>query len=93
MKKLGRIFYYDQKGALDVAGKLVRIARSKNTDFSTLIAKYSDMKRDTTSRGVKDSAFAPAALKPVFRLKPGQISGPVDMPTGVYIFRRLEPAG
>ncbi len=93
VKKLGRVFYYDQKGALDIAGKLVRIARSKDTDFAALIAKYSDMKRNSTSRGVKDSPFAPAALKTIFRLKPGQISGPVDMPTGVYIFRRLEPTG
>ncbi len=91
--KLGRVFYYDRKGALEVAKKLVRLARGKGADFTTLTARFSDMKRDTTSRGVKDSPFAPAALKPIFRLKPGQISDPVDLPTGIYIFRRLEPKG
>lgn len=89
--KLNRVFYYDHKGAINVAAKLVRLARSEGADFGKLIAKFSDMKRDTTSRGIKDSPFAPASLKPIFRLKPGQISDPVDLPTGVYIFRRLAP--
>jgi peptidylprolyl isomerase len=91
--KLGRVFYYDRKGAIEAARKLVRLARGKGVDFKNLIARFSDMKRDTTSRGVKDSPFAPAALKPIFRLKPGQISDPVDLPTGIYIFRRLTPRG
>lgn len=89
--KLGRVFYYDHKGAMKVAAKLVKLARSQGTDFKKLIADYSDMRRDTTHRGVEDSPFAPAGLKPIFRLKPGQISDPVDLPTGVYIFRRLPP--
>ncbi len=87
--KLGRVFHYDRKGALEVAARLVRLARSQGVDFKKLIARFSDMQRDTTSRGIKDSPLEPMALRPIFRLKPGQISDPVDLSTGVYIFRRL----
>lgn len=87
--KLNRVFYYDHKGAMEIAAKLVRLARGKGADFKGLIKQFSDMRRDTTSRGIKDSPLAPAGLKAIFHLKPGQISDPVDLPTGVYIFRRL----
>lgn len=90
-ERLGREFYYDHAGALEVAKKLVRLARAQNTDFSALIEKYSDMRRDTVTRGVQDTAQQPAGLKPIFSLKPGQVSDPVDLPVGIYIFHRLPP--
>lgn len=88
-ERLGREFYYDHDGALEVAKKLVQLARTQNADFSALIKKYSDMRRDTVTRGVEDTAQQPAGLKQIFRLKPGQVSDPVDLPVGIYIFRRL----
>lgn len=91
-ERLGREFYYDHDGALEVAKKLVQVARAKNADFSEIIKKYSDMQRDTVTRGVEDTPKQPVALKQIFSLKPGQISDPVDLPVGIYIFRRLPPA-
>jgi len=90
-ERLGREFYYDHSGALEVARKLVQLARAPNADFSALIKKYSDMQRDTLTRGVRDTTQQPAGLKPIFHLKPGQVSDPVDLPVGIYIFRRLPP--
>ncbi|MDP2822781.1 MAG: peptidylprolyl isomerase [Sulfuritalea sp.] len=89
MERLGREFYYDHDGALEVARKLVQLARTQNANFSALIKKYSDMQRDTITRGVEDTAQQPAGLKQIFRLKPGQVSDPVDLPVGIYIFHRL----
>lgn len=90
-ERLGREFHYDHDGALEVAKKLAQRARAKDTDFSALIKKYSDMQRDTVTRGVADTAQQPAGLKQIFHLKPGQVSDPVDLPVGIYIFRRLPP--
>ncbi len=89
VKRIGRDFYYDRAGAIDIAGKLVRLARSEGANFSALREKYSDMRRETVARNVADSPMAPAGLKAIFALKPGQISDPIDLPTGVYIFLRL----
>ena len=85
----GKYFYYDHKQALEFAKKLVRHARSKNVDFSKLIDKYSDMDRDSLTKNVKDDPSTPAPMKVIFRLKPGQISEPLDSPMGIYIFHRL----
>ena len=90
-ERIGREFYYDHDGALEVAKKLVQLARTQNADFSALIKKYSDMQRDTVTRGVVDTTQQPASMKPIFHLKPGQVSDPIDLPVGIYIFRRLPP--
>ncbi|MDP2821730.1 MAG: peptidylprolyl isomerase [Sulfuritalea sp.] len=90
-ERLGREFHYDHAGALEVAKKLAQLARAKNSDFSALIKQYSDMQRDTVTRGVVDMAQQPAGLKAIFSLKPGQISDPVDLPLGIYLFHRLPP--
>ncbi len=84
----GKTFFYDHKSALAFANKLVRYARSKGVAFETLIKEYSDMDRDTRTRNVIDKGM-PAPIKSIFRLKPGQISDPIDIPIGVYIFHRL----
>ncbi|MBI4755046.1 MAG: peptidylprolyl isomerase [Betaproteobacteria bacterium] len=91
LERIGQAFYYDHAGALEVARKLAQIARAKGQDFNQLIERYSDMRRDTVTRGVADSPQQPAGLKAIFRLKAGQVSDPIDLPTGVYIFRRLPP--
>ncbi len=87
--RLNRVFYYDHDGAMEVARKLVRLARADGVDFTTLIEKYTDMPDNRFRRGVKDTLYLPAGLKKIFHLKPGQVSDPVDLSTGVYVFRRL----
>ncbi|MDM8566530.1 peptidylprolyl isomerase [Candidatus Halobeggiatoa sp. HSG11] len=85
----GKQFYYDHKAALAFAKQLVRHARSKDVDFDKLIKQYSDMERNVLTKNVKDDPSTPAPMKIIFRLKPGQISEPLDSPMGVYIFHRL----
>ncbi len=89
LAQLNRVFYYDHDGAIEVARKLVRLARADGADFTTLIEKYTDMPDNRFQRGVKDTLYLPAGLKKIFHLKPGQVSDPVDLSTGVYVFRRL----
>jgi|GEM_PF-4632050 len=84
-----RPFYYDRKQAVAFAEKLVRLARGKGVNFDTLIDEYSDMNRNSLSKNIHDDPRLPTSLKTIFTLQPGQISDPVDMPTGVYIFARL----
>ncbi|GAB4166460.1 MAG: hypothetical protein Fur0039_03330 [Rhodocyclaceae bacterium] len=90
-RQAGRVFSYDHDGAMEVAKKLVRLARARNADFGALIEKYSDMRRDTVTRGVADTPRQPLALREIFRLRPGQVSEPIDLPGGIYVFRRLPP--
>lgn len=85
----GKIFYYDHESALEFANQLVRYARSKDIAFEALIKQYSDMDRDVRTRNVKDNPGLPAPIKGIFRLKPGQVSEPIDLPMGIYIFHRL----
>lgn len=87
--RLGLVFHYDRAGALEVAQKLVRLARAQGADFTALRRRFSDMRRETISRNVSDTPMSPAGLKSIFTMKPGQISDPIDLPTGVYIFKRL----
>ncbi len=85
----GKIFYYNHETALEFANKLVRHARSKGVVFNELIKQYSDMDRDVLTKNVKDDPSTPAPMKVIFRLKPGQVSEPLDSPMGIYIFHRL----
>ncbi len=88
VERLGIDFYYDHKGAMEIAKQLVNVARSKDVEFSALKEKYSDMKRKTEPRKVENTPEVPAQVKNIFRLKPGQVSDPIDMPSGIYIFKR-----
>ncbi len=85
----GKKFYYKHATALEFANKLVRHARSKDVKFDKLIKQYSDMDRDVLTRNVTDDPSTPAPMKVIFRLKPGQVSEPIDSPMGIYIFHRL----
>ncbi|MBE9562478.1 MAG: peptidylprolyl isomerase [Proteobacteria bacterium] len=85
----GKIFFYDHKAALKFATKLARHARSKDIAFDKLIKQYSDVDRDVLTKNVKDDSNTPAPMKVIFRLKPGQVSEPLDSPMGIYIFHRL----
>jgi len=84
-----RPFYYDRKQAVIFADKLVRLARGTGVNFDALIDKYSDMNRNSLSQNVHDDVRLPVGLKSIFTLRPGQISDPIDLQTGVYIFNRL----
>ncbi len=85
----GKKFYYNHETALEFANKLVIHARSKGVVFKELIKQYSDMDRDVLTKNVKDDPSTPAPMKVIFRLKPGQVSDPLDSPMGIYIFHRL----
>ncbi len=87
VERLGIDFYYDHKGAMDIAEKLVRIARTKGADFTALKQKYSDLSRKSEPRKVENTPGLPAQLKRIFRLRSGQVSNPIDLPTGIYIFK------
>ena len=85
----GKNFYHNHKTALEFANKLVRYARSKGVVFNELIKQYSDTDRDVLTKNVNDDPSTPAPMKVIFRLKPGQVSEPLDSPMGIYIFHRL----
>ncbi|MDM8568885.1 peptidylprolyl isomerase [Thiotrichales bacterium HSG1] len=85
----GKRFYYNHNSALEFANKLVRHARSKDVNFTKLVKQYSDMDRDSLTKNVKDDSSTPAPMKVIFRLKPSQVSDPLDSPMGIYIFHRL----
>lgn len=84
-----RPFYYDRLQATAFAEKLVRLARAKGVSFDTLIDEYSDIERNSLSQNIHDDVRLPVGLKAIFKLQPGQISDPIDLPTGIYIFARL----
>lgn len=88
VERLGIDFYYDHKGAMEIAKQLVNVARSKDMDFVALKKKYSDLNRKTEPAEVENTPEVPAQVKSIFRLKPGQVSDPIDMPSGIYIFKR-----
>ncbi len=89
LARLNRVFAYDRKQALAVARKIVRLARARGADFLALVKAYTDMPYNTAAKNVRLSPTDPAALAAIFRLKPGQISDPIDLPSGVYVFQRL----
>ncbi len=90
VSRLRRVFYYDREGALKVARKIVRLARAKGADFSKLVERYSDVKGHSRAENVSLSPRDPVVLERIFHLLPGQISDPLDMPGGVYVFKRLK---
>ncbi|HHN72692.1 MAG TPA: hypothetical protein ENK13_01255, partial [Thermopetrobacter sp.] len=90
LPRLGRVFCYDREEALKLARRLVRLARGRGVDFSDLVRRYTDMRHNTRAVNVARSPLDPVALQQIFRLAPGQISDPVDLPGGIYVFRRLD---
>ena len=84
-----RPFYYDRQQATAFAEKLVRLARAQGVSFDALIDEYSDMDRNSLSQNVHDDVHLPMGMKTIFTLQSGQISDPIDLPTGIYIFARL----
>jgi len=90
IKRLGKVFAYDREEALKIAEKLVRMARAKGSDFPALVKRYTDMPHNWQAKGVENTPLDPVGIRRIFHLKPGQISDPVDLPGGIYIFRRVK---
>lgn len=82
--------YYDKAGALEVAQKIVDLARRQGTDFSKLVQEYTDLPQQTKIPDIRDVAEVPPFLKGALKLDAGQISDPVDSPFGYLIFKRIE---
>ena len=85
----------DTFAAEKLAADIVKQARA-GTDFKELVSKYSD-DADSKAKGgefppVKpdDNTLPPAIKSAVFALKNGQISDPIQQPTGFWIFRMEE---
>jgi parvulin-like peptidyl-prolyl isomerase len=77
------------------AGEAVSAARAPGAVFSDVVAKYSD--HPTKARGgvlgrVFRGLFPPDLDRLAFSLAPGEIGGPVEMPNGFTILRRLPEA-
>jgi parvulin-like peptidyl-prolyl isomerase len=77
------------------AGEALAAARAKGAVFSDVVAKYSD--HPTKGRGgvlgrVFRGLFPPELDALAFSLKPGEIGGPLEMPNGFTILRRLPEA-
>ncbi|MGK5091623.1 peptidylprolyl isomerase [Deltaproteobacteria bacterium TL4] len=81
--------YYEKAGALEVAKKLVTLARTEGVDFMNLVKEYSDLP-DKPQIPVlrKSDDKLPPFLQGTFVLKQGQISDPVDSHIGYLIFKR-----
>jgi cyclophilin family peptidyl-prolyl cis-trans isomerase len=80
--------YYDREGARKVAAHLCNLAREINADFADLVNKFSDAS-DYKLPLLRKSPAIPSAFDPVFYLKPGQVSNPIETPQGFYVFRRV----
>ena len=82
--------YYDPAAALEVAQKIVALARREGADFSKLVQEYTDLPQQTKIPDIRDAPEVPPFLKAALTLKVGQISDPVDSPFGYLIFKRIE---
>jgi parvulin-like peptidyl-prolyl isomerase len=78
--------------ALTRAGEAAAAARAKGAVFSDVVAKYSDHPTRTRA-GILGRVFRgllPPSLDALaFSLAPGEIGGPLEMPNGFTIVRRL----
>jgi parvulin-like peptidyl-prolyl isomerase len=81
--------YYDREGARKVAKHLGSLAREINADFADLASKFSDAS-DYQLPLLRKSPEIPSAFDPVFYLKPGQVSNPIEAPQGFYVFKRVK---
>jgi cyclophilin family peptidyl-prolyl cis-trans isomerase len=77
---------YSKVQALEIAKKIVRLARAKGAIFTEVAAKYSDQKTNGESFPLKSGPRLPKELSPAFKLKVGQISDPIVTPNGILIF-------
>ena len=81
--------YYDQAGAKKIAEQVVDLARRKGVDFMDLVSQLTDLPGQTRVPMLNRKG-APPFLQPALKLKEGQVSDPVDSPSGYLIFHRVK---
>ena len=75
--------------ARKIAEHLVDLAREEGADFAALVKRFSDSLDYRIPLLTRDTETS-ATLMPCFRLKPGQISDPIDTLKGFMVFKRVE---
>ena len=72
-----------------IAEHLAALAREEGSDFVELARKFSDSLDYRIPLLIRDTETSEIML-PCFRLKPGQITDPIDTPKGFIVFKRVE---
>jgi hypothetical protein len=78
----------EKQDAREIAGHLAALAREEGSDFVQLVRQFSDSLDYRIPLLTRDS-HSGAALLPCFALKAGQVSDPVDTPSGFMVVRRV----
>jgi len=79
----------DKQEARKIAEHLARLAREEGADFAALAKRFSDSVDYRIPLLIRDAGTSETML-PCFRLKPGQITDPIDTPRGFMVFQRVE---
>jgi len=79
----------DKPEARKIAEHLAALAREKGADFAALAKRFSDSLDCRIPLLVRDTQTS-ETMAPCFRLKPGQITDPIDTPKGFMVFQRVE---
>jgi hypothetical protein len=79
----------DKQEATKIAEHLAGLAREEGSDFVELAKKFSDSLDYRIPLLIRDTETSETML-PCFRLKPGQITDPIDTPKGFMVFKRVE---
>ncbi len=79
----------DKSEAKKIAEHLAGLAREEGADFVELAKKFSDSLDYRIPLLLRDIETSETLL-PCFRLKPGQVSDPIDTPKGFMVFKRVE---
>ncbi len=75
--------------AREFAEHLAGLAREEGADFTALAKRFSDSVDYRIPLLIRDTETSETML-PCFRLKPGQITDPVDTPRGFMVFKRVQ---
>jgi len=81
--------YYDREGAEKVAQQLADLARVEGADFAGLAPQFSDSAKYRIPYLTKNKKTA-ASFEPVFGIREGQVSDPIEGPEGFYVFYRVK---
>ena len=79
----------DKSEARKIAEHLVDLAREEGADFAALAKRFSDSLDYRIPLLIRDTETS-ETLMPCFRLKPGQITDPIDTLKGFMVFKRVE---
>lgn len=79
----------EKQEARKIADHLAGLAREEGSDFVELAKKFSDSLDYRIPLLIRDSETS-ETMMPCFRLKPGQITDPIDTPRGFMVFKRVE---